>query len=76
MVFVHVSNGSVESYTESDINRIGDTEFGFESGIDPKALIRDPPPPIPFPATAVPEDSANIVSTPNHNAWRTGLYFH
>ncbi|VDK86705.1 unnamed protein product [Litomosoides sigmodontis] len=69
VVFVRVSNGSVENYVESDISRIGDTEFGFESGIDPKALVRDPPPPIPFPATAVPEDSANIVSAPNHNVW-------
>ncbi|EJW82859.1 hypothetical protein WUBG_06230 [Wuchereria bancrofti] len=73
VVFVHVSNGSVENYTEGNMNQAGDTEFGFESGIDPKALVRDPPPPIPFPVTVVPEDPTNTASGPNHNdVWRTG----
>ncbi|KAK6111489.1 hypothetical protein QQG55_43850 [Brugia pahangi] len=72
VVFVHVSNGSVENYAEGDINQAGDTEFGFENGIDPKALVRDPPPPIPFPVTAVPEDPTNTTSGPNHSdVWRT-----
>ncbi|VDK84433.1 unnamed protein product [Onchocerca ochengi] len=73
VVFVHVANGSMENYTKGDMNQAGDTEFGFEGGIDPKALVRDPPPPIPFPAMAVPEDPTNTVSGPNHNGvWRAG----
>ncbi|KAL3983117.1 hypothetical protein ACH3XW_49875 [Acanthocheilonema viteae] len=71
VVFVHVANGSVENCAEGDINHAGDTEFGFEGGIDPKALIRDPPPPIPFPATVVSEDPVNAISARNHNVWRT-----
>ncbi|CAG9539823.1 unnamed protein product [Cercopithifilaria johnstoni] len=71
VVFVHVANGSVENYAEGDMNQAGDTEFGFEGGIDPKALIRDPPPPIPFPVTVVPEDPTITVNGPNHNVWRT-----
>uniref|UniRef100_A0A8R1XXJ4 Caprin-1_dimer domain-containing protein n=1 Tax=Onchocerca volvulus TaxID=6282 RepID=A0A8R1XXJ4_ONCVO len=71
VVFVHVANGSMENYAKGDMNQAGDTEFGFEGGIDPKALVRDPPPPIPFPAMAVPEDPTNTVSGPNHNGvWR------
>ncbi|KAM3725204.1 Caprin-1 [Dirofilaria immitis] len=71
VVFVHVANGSMENYAEGDMNQAGDTEFGFEGGIDPKALVRDPPPPIPFPITVVPEDPTNTVNGPNHNdVWR------
>ncbi|EFO12890.1 hypothetical protein LOAG_15642, partial [Loa loa] len=75
VVFVHVTNGSVENYAEGDMNQAGDTEFGFEGGIDPKALIRDPPPPIPFPVTVVPEDPTNTINGSNHNGvWRTGKH--
>ncbi|VDN02841.1 unnamed protein product [Thelazia callipaeda] len=61
VVFVHVNAGSTENCAENDVNQIGDTEFGFEAEIDPNALVRDPPPPIPFPATVVPEDPTNAV---------------
>uniref|UniRef100_A0A915Q4S4 Caprin-1 dimerization domain-containing protein n=1 Tax=Setaria digitata TaxID=48799 RepID=A0A915Q4S4_9BILA len=71
VVFVHVANGSIENYVEGDMNQAGDTEFGFEGGVDPKALVRDPPPPIPFPVTVVPEDPTNTVTGANHNdVWR------